>query len=84
MSSGKFLEFFNLWRNLHMFLDTMEPRTENKKSSLDKNCFDNEGSDMWKIPLIVHKITSKIIICNLRRDLHMFLDNIELRIENKN
>ena len=36
VSSGKFLEFFNLWRNLQMFLDTMEPRTENKNSSLEK------------------------------------------------
>ena len=25
VSSGKFLEFFNLRRNLQMFLDTMEP-----------------------------------------------------------
>ena len=30
-----------------MFLDTMEPRTENNNSSLEKNCFDNVGSDMW-------------------------------------
>ena len=31
-----------------MFLDSMEPRTENKNSSLEKkNCFDNVGSDMW-------------------------------------
>ena len=30
-----------------MFLDTMEPRTENKNSSLEKNCFDNVSSDMW-------------------------------------
>ena len=36
VSSGKFLAFFNLWRNLNMFLDIMEPRTENKKSSLEK------------------------------------------------
>ena len=36
VSSCKFLEFFNFWRNLQMFLDTMEPRTENKKSSLEK------------------------------------------------
>jgi len=35
--------------DLQMFLDTMEPRTENKNSSLEKNCFDNVGSDMWKI-----------------------------------
>ena len=47
VSSGKFLEFSNLWRNLQMFLDTMEPRTENKNSSLEINCFDNVGSDMW-------------------------------------
>ena len=36
VSSGNFLEFFNLWRNLQMFLDPMEPRTENKNSCLDK------------------------------------------------
>ena len=36
VSSGKSLEFFNLWRNLQMFLDTMEPKTENKNSSLEK------------------------------------------------
>ena len=30
-----------------MFVDTMEPRKENKNSSLEKNCFDNMGSDMW-------------------------------------
>ena len=46
VSSGKFLAFFNLWRNLHMFLDTMEPRTENKNLSLETNCFDNLDSDM--------------------------------------
>ena len=34
--SGKFLEYFNLWHNLQMFLDTMEPRKENKNSSLAK------------------------------------------------
>ena len=27
-----FLSFFNLWHSLHMFLDTMEPRAENKKN----------------------------------------------------
>ena len=42
-----FLKFFTLWCNLQMFLDTMEPITENKHSSLEKNCFDNVGSDMW-------------------------------------
>ena len=36
MSSGKFLAFFNLWRNLHMFLDIIEPSAENKNSSLEK------------------------------------------------
>ena len=36
-----FLAFFNFWHNLHMFLDTMEPRTENKNSSLEII------SDMW-------------------------------------
>ena len=46
VSSGKFLAFF-LLRNLHIFLDTIEPRRENKNSSLE-NCFDNEGSVMWK------------------------------------
>ena len=30
VSSGRFLAFFNLRRNLQMFLDTMEPRTEKK------------------------------------------------------
>ena len=30
VSSGKYLAFFNLWHDLHMFLDTMEPRTEDK------------------------------------------------------
>ena len=46
---------------------------------------------------IVHKMTSKFFCCkiwtsrgeifalrNLQRDLHMLLDNIELRIENNN
>ena len=49
------------------------------------------------IAIIVHKMTSKKIIYkigtsrgkifalrNLRRNLHMFLDNIRLRIENNN
>ena len=36
VSSCKFLKFFNLSRNLQMFLDTMEPRTENRNSSLEK------------------------------------------------
>ena len=36
VSLGNILDFFNLWRNLPMFLDTMEPRTENKNSSLEK------------------------------------------------
>ena len=35
VSSGEFLAFFNLW-GLQMFLDTTEPRTENKNSSLGK------------------------------------------------
>ena len=35
-SSGKFVAFFNLRRNLPMFLYTMEPRTENKKISQEK------------------------------------------------
>ena len=30
VSLGKFLAFFNLGRSLQMFLDTMEPRTENQ------------------------------------------------------
>ena len=47
VSSGTFLAFFNLLRNLHMFLDTMEPRTENKNSSLEKNCYDNVSSGLW-------------------------------------
>ena len=47
VSSGKFLAFFNLWRNLQMFLDAMESRTENKNLSLEKNGFDKVGSDMW-------------------------------------
>ena len=38
-SLGKFLAFFNLWRNLQTFLDTMEPRTENKNLGLEKKCF---------------------------------------------
>ena len=46
-SSGNFLEFFNLWHNLQMFLYTMEPRTENKNSSLEKKTFDNVGSCVW-------------------------------------
>ena len=33
VSSGKFFAFFYLWRNLQMFLDTMEPSTENKNLS---------------------------------------------------
>ena len=36
VSSDKFLEFLNLWRNIQMFLDTMEPRTEKKTLSLEK------------------------------------------------
>ena len=35
VSSGKILTFFILWRNLQMFLDTMETRTENKNLSLE-------------------------------------------------
>ena len=51
MSFGKFFAFFNLWRNLRMFLDTMEPRAENKKIKFRPNCFGDMGSDMWKISL---------------------------------
>ena len=44
-----------------MFLDTMEPITENKNSSLDKICLDNLGSDTWNnclkdIKKIIYKI----------------------------
>ena len=33
---------------LHMFLDIMELREENKNPSLEKNCFDNVVSNFWK------------------------------------
>ena len=36
MSRVNFLPFFNLGRNLHTFLDTMEPREENKNLGLEK------------------------------------------------
>ena len=45
-----------------MFLDTIEPRTKNKNSSLEKKSFDNVDSDMLNNCLIVHKITLKKIV----------------------
>ena len=35
----------NLQCNLHLFLDNIEPRTENKKLKFRKNCFENVVSD---------------------------------------
>ena len=43
-------ELRKLQRNLHLFLDNIEPRTENKKNSLGKN-----GLKMWS--LIGQKMT---------------------------
>ena len=37
VSSGEFLAFFNFWRNLQMFLDTIKPKTENQNSNSEKN-----------------------------------------------
>ena len=39
VSSGQILDFFNLGRNLRMFLDTLKPRTENKNLSLEKKLY---------------------------------------------
>ena len=47
-----FLALHNLWRNLHMFLEILELRVENKKKSLEKICFDNVVSDVWQNDLI--------------------------------
>ena len=65
VSLGKILDFFNLWRNLLMFLDTMEPRTENKSSSLEKTVLITWAQIYWIIALIVHKMTLKKIICKI-------------------
>ena len=40
------LELHNLWRQIHMFLDILEFRIENKKKYLEKNCFGNVVSDL--------------------------------------
>ena len=37
-----------MWRNLHMFLDILELRIENKKLIFRENCFENVVSDVWK------------------------------------
>ena len=78
-----------------MFLDTMEPRTENKYSSLEKtvliiwaqicgqNCPNCPQSDIKKFKKIRTSMGYFFALCNLRRNLYMFLDYIELRIENK-
>ena len=65
VSSGKFLEFFNLWHNLQMFLDTMEPRTENKKSSLEKTVLIMRAQICRIISEIIHDMTLKKIFCKI-------------------
>ena len=55
VSSGFFFAFFNLGRSLRMFLETMEPKAENKNSSLDKNVLiiwaQRYGSKMPKLSM---------------------------------
>ena len=80
-----------------MFLDTMGPRTENKNASLGKTVLIMWAYICGISVLIVHKMTSEInnlwnqdlkgenfALRNVWHNLHMFLDNIELRIENDN
>ena len=75
----------------------MERGIENKNLSLEKTVLIMWAQICGIIAWIVQKMTSKKIICkirtsrgeifalrNLRPDLHIFLDNIELRIENNN
>ena len=38
----------NLWLQIHMFLDILEFRVENKKKYLEKNCLGNVASHLWK------------------------------------
>ena len=64
-----------------MFVDTMEPRTQNKNSSLEKTVLIMWAQIRGNIASIVHKFFA---LRNLRRDLHMFLGNVKLRIENNN
>ena len=42
------LELHNLWRQIHIFLDILEFRVENKEKYLEKNCCGNMVSDLWK------------------------------------
>ena len=51
-----------------MFLDTMEPRTENKNSSLEKkrkNCCIMWAQIHGKIAYIVHKMRFNKIVCKI-------------------
>ena len=42
------LELHNLWRQIHMFLDILEFRIENKKELFRKKWFGNVISDLLK------------------------------------
>ena len=57
VSLGKFLEFFNLSRNLNMFLNPMERRTENENSSLEKTVLVIWAQICEKNCNIVHKMS---------------------------
>ena len=77
----------SLWLGLHMFIDIMELRTENKNSIVEKTVLIILSQRCVKVAKIVHKWhgTKKLIkFCNLQGNLHMFLDNIELLIKMKN
>ena len=65
VSSGKFLEFFNLWCNLQIFLDTMDSKTENKNSSLEMTVLIMWAQICGIITKMVHKMTLKKIICKI-------------------
>ena len=51
-----------------MFQENMEPRTKNKKSSLEKNSFDYMVSNFWKHCLkCLQNGIEKILICKILR-----------------
>ena len=68
-----------------MFLGIMEPRTENKNSSLVKTVMIIWAQICMKLPKNNLQNSDlkgvKFCVTQFGRDLHMFLDIIELRIE---
>ena len=56
----------NLKRNLHMFLEILEPKVKNQKKSLEKTVLIEWSQICNKINKFVHKISLKKKVCRRR------------------